>query len=105
MQSRCVPITLSYVKALTPSKEYLQIILQEFIGLGFVPKLGHLTGAAVGIPHRLDLGGGGIILDGGHWNIGWLLARFVRRTAAEQVTEAETRQRSRFKVYHYLKGL
>lgn len=90
MQSRCAPITLSYVKALTPSKEYLQIILQEFVGLGFVPKLSHLTGAAVGIPHRLDLGGGGIILDGGHWNIGRLLARFVRRTATEQVTEAET---------------
>lgn len=79
-----------YVKALTPLNEYLQIILQEFVGLGFVPKLGHLPGAAVGVTHRLDLGGGGVILDSGHWNIAWLPAWFVRRTAAEQVTEAET---------------
>lgn len=101
MQSHCAPITPSYVLGSNTSNEYLQIILKEFVGLGFVPELGHLAGAAVGVSHGLDLGGGGVILDGGHWNIGRLLARFVRRTAAEQVTEAETRQRSRFIVHHY----
>lgn len=91
MQLRCVFIILSYVKVLILFKEYLQIILQEFVSFGFVFEFGYFTGAAVGIFYGLDLGGGGVIFDGGYWNIGWFFVRFVRRIVVEQVIEVEIR--------------